>query len=103
MLCCVCVWLCVMLWLCAAVVCVLCPGVDHSRQGTGQPQSELWDGVPSAGGPAPRPQGTVLGLRHRGKGIGPFTLSSTVHLCPYTSLMSMYVHCPCAAGSRFVH
>ena len=69
-LCCGCVW-----WPYVAVVrcgcvCCLCVGVDHRRQGAGQPRSELWDGVPSAGSPAPGPQRTVLGLRHRGEGAG---------------------------------
>lgn len=44
-------------------------GVDHSRQGSGQPQSELWDGVPSTRSPAHGTQGTIMGLWHWGKTI----------------------------------
>lgn len=41
--------------------------MDHSRQGAGQPQSKLRDGVPSTRSPAHAAQRTVLGLWHWGK------------------------------------
>lgn len=48
-----------------AVFCVII-GLDHSRQSSGQSQSELWDGVPSARDPSHGTKGTVLGLWDRG-------------------------------------
>lgn len=54
-------------WVILLFCCCGGEGVDHSRQGAGQPQSELWDSVPSPRSPAHGAQRTVMGLRHWGK------------------------------------
>lgn len=41
--------------------------MDHSRQGAGQPQLELWDSVPSTRSSTCGSQRTVVGLWHWGK------------------------------------
>ncbi|MEQ2214636.1 hypothetical protein XENOCAPTIV_014791 [Xenoophorus captivus] len=53
-------------------------GVDHSRQGSGQPQSELWDGVPSTWSPTHGTQGTIMGLWHWGW-MGPYHSKRKLH------------------------
>lgn len=49
------------------LLCCGCVGVDHSRQGAGQPQPELRNSVPPTRGPASGAQRPVMGLRHRGE------------------------------------
>ena len=60
--------------------------MDHSGQGAGQPWSELWDSVPSAGSPTHGAQRTVLGLRHRGEALTHylFTIYHLIHMLVYS-------------------
>lgn len=54
-------------WMISVVLLLRGEGVDHSRQGAGQPQSELWHSVPSTRSPTHGAQRAVVGLRHWGK------------------------------------
>lgn len=61
--------------------------MDHSRQGAGQPQSKLRDGVPSTRSPTHAAQRTVLGLWHWGKETEQYDWKITVSEQFLTSML----------------